>query len=182
MNLVLKETSKEEDVRLIAAINGWVLVAEYPNVNNTPHQIQWNYNLDTFIVFVEDFLLELNYLVIEGLDMEIVKNHVINGLEIYSEEDVLGINSEALDDSEVGNLIKVACLIAPRKFDEGFFKIFLKAFNSKSIDVQRVAVFAVNYVPWIQFREILLKCKNDNPEISIDIDVVVQANDSHGWL
>lgn len=182
MNLALKETSGELDVRLIASINAWQFIEEYPFKDNSPHQIQWKYGNDTVVVFVEDFLLELNYLVVQGSDEEIVKQQVVNGLEIYTEADIFRLNSEDFDSRTAGILIKVASLIAPKVFDQGFFELFLKTFNFKDTDVQRTAVFAVNYIPWIQFRAALLNIKNIYPELSKDIDVVVQANDTHGWI
>lgn len=182
MNLVLKETSGELDVRLIASINNWQLVAEYPFKDNSPHQIQWQYGNDTVVVYLEDFLLELNYLVVHGNDEDAVKNQVVNGLEIYTEADVFRLNSEFVDSQTATILIKVASLIAPKTFDEVYFELLLKTFHFKDTDVQRTAVFAVNYIPWIQFRTALLNVKNIYPELSNDIDVVVQANDTHGWI
>jgi hypothetical protein len=182
MNIVLKETSGEIDVRLIASINSWQFLIEHPFSNNTPHQIKWVYNNDTVITFIEDFLLQLNYLFVQGIDSDIIKQQAINGLEIYTEADIYRLNTEIIHSPEACVLIKVAALMASKVFHQGIFELFLRAFSSNSPDVQRAAVFAVNYIPWVEFRETLLRFRDIYPDLSIDIDVIVQANDSHGWL
>lgn len=182
MKLVLKNTTGELDVRLIASINGWQLVSEHHRINNTPHQIQWLYSNETIIVFIEDFLLNQNYLYIEGDELDAVKQQVIKGLEIYDEESICQLQSDFINQSEACPLINVAALMAPPGFNEKYYEIFLRAFYSQNQDVQKTAIFAITYVPWRQFREVLVKLKDEFPEVSKDIDVVIQANDQHGWL
>lgn len=183
MNLVLKETSKEPDVRLIASIHGWALLAEYPASDSTPRQIRWDYQGDTAIVYLEDFLLDLNYLVVQGPREATVREQVFNGLEAYTSDDVFGLDSADVDAATAGTLIKVAALVAPRAFDEDFFALFVRALHHEALDVGRAAVFAVNYLPWTQLRQALLDLKERRPALSMDVDVVVRANDEHGcWI
>lgn len=182
MKLVLKNTSSETDVRLIAMIHSWEFVIEFPRENNSPHQVQWKYGSDTIIVFMEDFLLNMNYLVVDGNDCQVIKKQVIDGLEIYQEADIERLNTDVINTPEASLLINAAALMLASPFEESSYDLFLRAMNSTSEEVQRSAIFAVNYAPWIEFRETLLSLKNTYPYLSKDIDIVIEANDTHGWI
>jgi hypothetical protein len=182
MKLVLKNTSCETDVRLIAMINSWEFVVEFPRVNNSPHQVQWKYGPSTIIVFMEDFLLNMNYLVVDGNDCQVIKKQVIDGLEIYQEADIDRLNTEVVNTPEASLLINAAALMITGSFEQSYYDLILRAMNSTCEEVQRTAIFAVNYTPWIELRDTLLSLKNTYPYLSKDIEIVIEANDTHGWI
>src|ERR1700719_2566660 len=108
MKLVLKPTSREADVRLIAMIHGWHLEAELNATQERPLQIQWIVAADTRVTYVEDSLLNGAYLVIDGPHTEQVIDQVYKGLEVYRTIDFKAIENKELAPEKAAALVNAA--------------------------------------------------------------------------
>lgn len=183
MRLVLKLTSSEIDIRLIASINHWQLQGEISADKATPKQIIWTLpESDTRVTYVEDALLGINYLLVTGqLEMQAVEA-LQNGLEIYSRSEIDPSHLRHVDPAEAEKLVHVIALMAADGFDRKTFDLFAAALAHPAVSVRRAAVFGVTYAPWQSLRELLVKCQAEDPEIGQDVEIVLNSIDQHGWL
>jgi len=181
IKLVLKPTSAEMDVRLIAQIHGWPFLGEVPAGPSNPRQIVWAAEDATEITYVEDTVLRQPYLVISGSREESVAERLQNGLEIYDPTQVVQVPLANLGADEASRLVNAAALMAPVEFNIPFYEFFGGALQHPSAEVRRAAIFAITYVPWKQFRDLLLTIKTRDTALSRDIEIVVQSIDVHGW-
>ena len=183
MKLVLKPTSNEMDVRLIASINHWQIQADIPADASTPWQIIWMLpEGDTRVIYVEDSLLRINYLVVEGSREVQVAELVQKGLEVYDSSDIDRLRQRDMDPAEAEKLVSVMALLAMDRFDREIYTLFSIALEHPAVSVRRAAVFAITYAPWQPLRNLLWKRQDEDSEIRPDIEVILKSIDQHGWL
>lgn len=180
--LVLKPTSGEEDVRLIAMIHDWELRRDIPADPTTPRQLLWVLpDGETSLTYVEDTLLQSRYLMPAGPAEAEAEQRIRAGLEVYDPSDLRRLLLPDLDASEALRLIAAAALMAPDDFDQEHFDLFAQALRHPEADVRRAAVFAITYVPWRQFRDLLADLPSRDPAVATDAQVVLSSIDEHGW-
>lgn len=179
--LVLKPTSGENDVRLIAMVHGWELQADIP-AGDTPRQIHYAMpDGQTAVVYVEDTLLQTYYLVLNGPAEDDAERKVHAGLEVYSPSDLRRLLNPDVDTYDALRLVGAAAQMAPEGFDQRTFDLFSAALGNPDFEVRRGAIFAITYVPWRQFRDILLDIMAKDPDVSKDAETVLGIIDEHGW-
>lgn len=182
MKLVLKPTSQETDVALIAQIHHWRLVHDIAPATGRPRQLVWSTpSGDASITYVDDNLLNLRYLQFRGKEREVAKQ-IQDGLEVVEQTDLQRIADPGLDPPTAVQLVNAAALMASdRPFDPGTFALFSQALRHPANAVRRAAIFAITYLPWRQFREKLLLLAAGDETLAHDVHVVVSSIDQHGW-
>ena len=183
VKLVLKPTSEETDLKLIASLKGWQLLRENPAEPAIPHQILWTTpDGATTIIYVEDQLLQTRYLTISGPEEQAIAKQLEAGLEAYSLDDLSRLSSPDLAPPEAVVLVNAAALKAPQEYDAELFELISKALQHPAVEVRRAAVFAITYVPWRQFRNVLSQLGNTDPALARDVQVVIDTIDDEGWI
>ena len=182
MKLVLKPTSGETDVKLISMIQGWQLQREIAADATMPRQILWvTPDGSTSIVYVEDQILQLAYLLVNGPEEATVQKQVVDGLEIYTSESLQRLASPDVATDEAITLVNAAAVMAPADYDAEVFAVVKNALRHADLAVRRTAVFAVTYMPWRQFRDLLVETGKTDPDLTRDVQVVTDAIDAQGW-
>lgn len=178
--LVLKPTSRETDIRLIAMLHQWEPEGELPASSQRPRQVQWT-NSDTFITYVEDTILNAAYLVIDGPNTERISDQVRKGLEVYEAADLDELRRSDLPADKAISLVNATVLAAPENFDSSVYDRVAAALRHPAEAVRGAALFAITYVPWKRFRDLLQSIRTEFPGMNADVDKVIEYFDKHGW-
>jgi hypothetical protein len=126
-------------------------------------------------------VLQNRYLVISGPAEDKVAQQLRDGLEVFELSSIQRLASPELNATEAVALVNATVLMAPDKFDPQFFEHLAAALRHPEPEVRRAAVFAITYLPWRQFRDLLLELERQDPTIERDVQVVIKALDEHGW-
>lgn len=179
--LVLKPTSGENDVRLIAMIHNWELQADIP-AGDKPRQIHYAMPDGlTSVVYVEDTLLQTYYLILNGPAENDAERKVHAGLEVYAQSDLRRLFDPDADTYDALRLVGAATVMAPEEFDQRTFDLLCAALRNPDFEVRRGAVFAITYLPWRPFRALLLDIQAKDPDVSKEAEMVLGIIDEHGW-
>lgn len=182
MKLVLKPTSGETDVKLIAMIHGWQLQRENEAGPTMPRQILWaTPDGSTSVVYIEDQILQLGYLLVNGPEEASVHKQVVDGLEIYTFDHLRRLEAADLPADEAITMVNVAAIMGPADYDAQFFELLKQALRHADLAVRRTAIFAITYLPWRQFHELLEQTGQTDHQLARDVQVVTEAIDAMGW-
>lgn len=178
VRIVLQETVSERDVDSAAWDNDWSLIQTIKADENTPHEVIWQ---DTFqnvnIHYIEDFYIDVAYIVLRGEDLAPVVEDICAKLPIYTEDDVFKMLENSSNDQE--NLIKAIYylgLMAPQQYSLKFFTIFKDLLSHRNSIIRSTVITAIGYVGWQAFKSLLESVHQSDPDAEVRKDAEVMLS------
>lgn len=178
VRIVLQETVSEKDVDSAAWDNDWSLIQTIKADENVPHEVIWQ---DTFqnvnIHYIEDFYIDVAYIVLRGEDLAPVVEDIYAKLPIYTEDYVFKMLEDSSDDQE--NLIKAIyylALMAPQQYSLKFFTTFKDLLSHPSSIVRSAVITAIGYVGWQASKSLLESVQQSDPDAEVRKDAEVMLS------
>jgi hypothetical protein len=154
----------------IAIALGWVLVNRIEPNERQPFEEIWSTpDGRTILHYVEDFILNLRFVAIQGENREATESQLRYALvDAYERAEVLQIAEHATTREESMRAITLVAASASDEPDPEFVKHFRATFAHDEVDVRRLAIFAVAYTGgWPELLESLEHMSSSDPEPEI---------------
>jgi hypothetical protein len=150
--IVLREDVTGDDVGAAAYSANWrikqILDADRHNPREVIYQVTPK---RTFVHYIEDSLLGIDYLVIQGEELDEVEARTRAALPALSEQEVRMMMGTAVTADEQVRALPCAALVAPVSFDVEFYRWFEHALHSPEARVRKLTILATGYVGWREF-------------------------------
>jgi hypothetical protein len=148
--IVPREPFGRPDARRLASAHGLLLAGQVEPTETEPFEEVWQTpDGGTTVRYVEDFILNLTYLVVDG---ERADEHVdalrFDLFDPYEPTHVLSLADEAGGREERLRAAALLGAVAPDEPNEDFVNRFQRALTDADGDVRLLAVFAAGYPGW----------------------------------
>src|SRR5262245_12367787 len=174
IRIALRESVTRQKLDSAAWDNNWDFDQIIQRSETRPFEKIWlTPDEQTAIHYIEDFLLGINYLLIQGAEADQVAQQARATIETYSNADIRQMAQQAKGRDDNIRAVYYAAIAAPLQYDESFFKIFQQAFAHENPDVRSAGVVASGYVEWPEFREPLEKLQQSDPDETVREDARV---------
>jgi hypothetical protein len=123
--------------------------------------------MDVTVHFVEDFIAEVQYIVIKGEDldeMETVASAITDTVPVYTADEILALCAQAQTLEERLRALRLAGVAAPGEHNPQFFSVFAASMVAPEPVVRRAAIDMVAYAGWPELRELLTQRLTDPDE------------------
>lgn len=161
----LRESVNRATLEDAAWSNGWLLWNEIERSDSTPHEVVWVLkDQKTSIHFVEDFVIDVDYLVIKGPDADKVLKEAVSSLDSYDKNDILELAKKAAKPEERIRAVYYAGAAGAGPFDRDLFGVIERAAEDEDAKVRRAAIVATGYLEWAQARKLLERLARDDPD------------------
>lgn len=166
--IALQESVTQKEVTAAGWRLNWLWQDVFPRSQNNPHEIKWvTRDKQTSIHYMEDFLIEVNYILAKGKDANEVIEQVRASLATYSEDDVRVMWEQATSPKQKVRAIYFAAIAAPQKYDPESFRFFERAFTDPDGEVRMAAIVASGYLGWPELKEILQQLTEGDPDADV---------------
>jgi hypothetical protein len=118
----------------------------------------------TGIHWLEDPVLDLNYVVIEGDGQDAIAREIEEAVPTYSREELRRMVERAEDWDDLMDALQHAAAAAPPEFDLETFGWFERAFAHEHPTVRKMAVISTAYPAWPEFRALLAEAADSDPD------------------
>ena len=82
--VVLKESVSRKDIEIVAWDNDWVFEDEIIQGKQNPYEVIWTVEDEqNTIHYIEDFLIQVNYILARGQDSDLIIQQVCSSLATY---------------------------------------------------------------------------------------------------
>lgn len=145
---------------------------------DNPYEIIWlTQTRQTRIHYIEDFLVDARYFLVEGRELEDASQKIRSSVSTYTDEDIRRIAKNAKERAEQIRAIYYAGIAAPLRFDPEFFRMFEQASSSPDAEVRHALIVAIGYVGWKELHEILEHLRTTDLEESVreDAGIMLEA-------
>ena len=165
LRVALKDNISKSDFDQTAWKYGWLWAEDILRTKERPYEIiRTTRSNQTSIHYFDDHLIDVRYIVIDGVETEAhsVYEQICDSLDIYKYEDVDDLLNNAVNaDNYIYAIYRVG-VAAPSRFESRYFRLFERVFTNPDSKVRDAAIFAIGYVAWPEFCEILQEMnKND---------------------
>ncbi len=162
--LVFGNIVRESAFELLAQQLGWSRLGTKPKSSLSLESVWQSEDLGPIITYVDDYLMQLQYLVVEGTPEEIlaVACHVDPYLPFYTHDSIAAMMS--LESSQYDPIlaIYIAALIASADPDPEILSWFKVAMSSDDPSVRSAAYFATTYPGWREFKPMLTRASRED--------------------
>lgn len=122
----------------------------------------------TFVSYVSDFGLQMNYLVVQGQAAESVAVDLGQVFPVIGRDDVVAMREHAVSpDAWIHLLYQAAVVSREDREDSDLLAIFKAGLTYPDEQVRRAAVFASTYAGWIGLREPLEHAASADPNADV---------------
>jgi hypothetical protein len=182
VRVVLQESVSEADIDSAAWDNEWSLVKTIKGDENTPHEVIYRTEDEqAFIHYIEDLYIDMAYLVVRSEEPEAAIEEIRASLQTHDEEEIHQMVKDAANIEELVRAVYYAGLAAPQQYDPTSFKLFKDILSSSNPKARRAGITAIGYVGWSEFKEILEKIKEADPEPDVrkDAEIMLEGFEPH---
>jgi HEAT repeat protein len=163
--IALHETVTRQLVYRAAWDNNWDFHDTVERSEDAPAELIFvTRDKTTFVHFVEDFFIGLNYLVVRGPRAAEVAKQAHETMRTYRPEEALKAARQGLAGEGADRAVFLAAAAAPARFDPKFFKLFEEAAAHEDPEVRGAAVVSAGYAGWAEFRPLLERLKKSDPD------------------
>jgi HEAT repeats len=173
--LVFEDPVKDADIRqeelsTIAWQHDWELCKIEKRGEHNPFLKAWlTQNEETGITYIENHLVNVPYIVIRGKNQEQVAKALSASFCFYDVDKLCNfIHSDPKDKSQLARAI---CLfgiaVGEEKFNANYFSCFEFCLSHPNSDVRRAAMLAVSGVGWPEFKSILERIRDNDPDLEL---------------
>ncbi|HAG81754.1 MAG TPA: hypothetical protein DCL61_11445 [Cyanobacteria bacterium UBA12227] len=182
VRVVLQESVSEADIDSAAWDNEWSLVKTIKGDENTPHEVIYRTEDEqAFIHYIEDFYIDMAYLVVRSDEPEKAIEEICSYLPIYDKGEIFEMLKKATKPEEFIQGIYYAGLISPQQYDAEFFELFKQVLSNQDPGVRLAVITAIGYAGWPEFKEILesLIITDSDPEVRQDAEDMLEGLKLH---
>lgn len=154
MRLLLDDFTSLEQVASLFENLGLEAV-DSRNTHQALEILWWESNDSRLVRYIEDRLLSVRYLLLEGDHPERLEDELTKQLSFVKRADILRDLTLAVKREEWIIALYRLAAFASASFDKELFEYFERAFVHPEPDVRFAAVFAMTYPGWREFRPIL---------------------------
>jgi hypothetical protein len=172
VRLVLNEEVDREQVETAAWDLNWQWWDEMPAAEDAPHEVIWKTQDDsTRVHLIEDHLVGLAYLLVEGTDAESLARSARSKLRVYGKDEIVKLAGDAKSrDDRIKTVYLAALAGSPRQVDADLLRIIERAFGSEETDVRHAAIVASGYLGWEPLEDALRKLAEEDPDEGVRSD------------
>jgi hypothetical protein len=171
IRIALQDGVKQEKVSVLAYRFEWEMERVIQRTDDHPREVIWaTPGRKTFVHWVEDFLVQQRYLVVQGDDAEAVAEQLRSKLKTLSPVDVAKRLAGTRDEGDLIDVLYKAGVAAGPEEDSALREVFDAGFRHESPDVRRAAVFAAGYAEWPGLREPLERLAGSDPDLVVRED------------
>ncbi|NET62239.1 MAG: hypothetical protein F6K47_40875, partial [Symploca sp. SIO2E6] len=165
LRLILKNNVSVERVETLAWERDWYLHDFIPPTDEEVYEQIWlTQDENTSIHYVEDPLIGIRYLFIDGLNQVEICDKISSSLDIFRREEIFNMVHTAVSAEEYVRAIYHVGIIANHDYNMEIFEIFKLAFAHPETKVRNAAILATAYVGWREFEELLRDIIDCDPE------------------
>lgn len=145
----------------------WPIIDQLPATEDQPAEVVWTADRDTEVHFLQDMVIHRSRLVLFGCDTAPVREVFTSRFDCLLSRDALRMYTSAKDWQERIFALSAISATAPQKFEKETFAMISDALEDESDDVRNMAVTAVFYAPWVQFRDAVARiaASDSNAEV-----------------
>lgn len=118
----------------------------------------------TWFHYIDDFISELRYVVVEGRDVEEGAEHVAENLPVHSDADLLAWVTAAENPKELAAAVRHLAIIAPKKCDPQVLSGFLRGLRHADPAVRVISIHACGYPAWPELKPAIRQIKDSDPD------------------
>ena len=175
----MQESVSRDEVETLAWDKNWHFENEQPRSDHHPFDtITWiTAGGQTVINYVDDYIINVRYLVIDGPESDTIVQQVRSALATYSNADIQRKFKNAQNRESRITAIYQLAIAAPQTFDEQLNEQLESVFADPDPQIRHAAIVAVGYIGWPELRQKLEQLKISDPESSIrhDAELMLEA-------
>lgn len=174
--IILHEEVTSHDISRAFLLNWTVVNFITPTIHVPLEIIYLTDDRNTYIHYVEDFKLGLNYLVVVGEDIEPVIEKIHKMVPTYTKKQIVERAKIASTKQEKILTTYYLALIAPMKYESDLFTYLEKGLCSNDHEIRGSTALAIAYVGWDEFIVPLQKAYEieQNPSVKNDLRILLQ--------
>lgn len=184
LRIILKEEVTHDDVSLLAWKDNWTFLSLITNDEYVPYVKMWHAEEgDAVIYYIEDSLLSIQYIKIEGREVQAVAAKIYDSLDAYTGEEIFHMIDEANDSNDYIRAIYCLGAFAGESFDSKISKYFDTVFSNSDPEVRRAAIFATAYCAWREFDAPLQRLRISDPDQNVRTyaDLMLESHAKYEW-
>lgn len=116
--------------------------------------------------YVEDYLIDLRYLIVEGKKEKQLaeKIYTARGIKLILPEKIFQMVEKARSRKSLVLGLRMLAVISPEKYEENFFHHFLIGLEHKDPFVRHASLKIVTYPSWKEFNAVAKKMSQEDPD------------------
>lgn len=165
--LILKDEATLDDVRRVAAEDGWEERQTIAADERQPLQVIWLVpDRAASVHYVEDTLVGLRYLMFRGYDTDDVRLHAGARLPSYTVAESTALLRDP-DPAERRHGVLVTCLSAPIAAETPYLPALARAAADPEPAVRHAVILGLGFVDWPETEPILERLATDDADPSV---------------
>lgn len=177
IRLPLDPSVPQSQVESLAYVANWDVHRIQKRTEDTPFEVTWiDPEAGTLVHYIRDFLLEVEYLVVEGPRAEAVARMLETRLKVVSLDDALRMARDgATREDRIGGMYYA--VLASRGAEPPAVDLVTEALEDADVDVRRAAIFAAGYAEWSELDPALARVAREDvdPEIRSDAAAMIEG-------
>jgi hypothetical protein len=184
LRVVIKESTSRDDINRLAWKKNWIFHDLMPRSEKSPYEKIWlTPDEKTAIHYIEDDLIDIPYLLIEGENQEKLVSEIEFSIGTYNLPELHEMLQKATNrDEYIRSIYRIGAAIN-QEYNPELFKDFQTLMYHPEVDVRKAAIFATTYVGWVEFKEPLQQLRTSDPEPSVRnfADCTLESLTKHYW-
>ncbi|RJO73325.1 hypothetical protein D5S18_18930 [Nocardia panacis] len=154
-----------EEVEKLAEQFDWELYSTKAIAGNSPSQQIWlTPDRGAAVYWIEDDLLQVDYIMIAGPDRGSTVELVRERIGVHDNATMAELFDSTRDGVAVMNALRMLCVHCSGPFDPEMFALFRWAMNDPEPLVRRIAVFCAGRVDWEELDPLFAFLQEHDPE------------------
>lgn len=160
-----KPSVSRDDVTHLAWDRGWRYHDMFGANETQPFEKIWlTPDGLTSIHWIEDHVLGLPYLLLQGKSQDEAAREIASALPTVDRSDLRAIVDEARTADDLVAALRHVAAAAPPEFDAEIFEWFERGFEHEDAAVRKIAAIASAYPAWPEFRARLLETASNDAD------------------
>ncbi|MGF1489052.1 MAG: HEAT repeat domain-containing protein [Prochloraceae cyanobacterium] len=167
--VVLKENVTEDLVRYEAFENRWRWWNKISRTENTPYELVYiKHGGKTSIHYIEDFFIEMSYILAKGEEVDLVISEAKNSFDCYSWQEILNEYATSKDTERKVKLIRIAGVTAPYlELDPEYKKFFDLCLKDENSQIRMAVILAMGYTSWPEWKDVLRNLQQEDLDAEV---------------
>jgi HEAT repeats len=168
IRVVLRPEAGREDVDDVALDLDWLFLRNFPSSEERPYEDMWiDRDERTYIHYIEDHLVDLRYLVLNGPDADQLRSEVVAVLAVHQPADGPAAWESARSEADRIQAVHLLALTADPDDHAEAAGYLRRAAEDTGVEVRRAVILAATYVGWPELRELLTELAQSDPDPTV---------------
>ena len=141
-----------DDLDLLAWRDNWDMVDLLTRTPERPREVIYAAGDDVHVHYIEDYVLGVDYIVLEGERAAKVAATIRTKLDTLGLDEIVAQLAAAKDRAQKVQALHVLAAAAPREYDPAVFETITRALRDSDPEVRFAAALATAYAEWREFR------------------------------